>query len=81
MAEALEKHRDAKGRMVYDPEYEERDWERVTLPHTFNAGELFSVPIQDAGSGQTRTAAFYRNTLEIPQEHRGENVFLEYREN
>lgn len=78
MAEAFEKHRDAKGRMVYDPEYEERDWEQVTLPHTFNAGELFSVPIQDAGSGQTRTAAFYRNTLEIPPEHRGENVFLEF---
>ena len=78
MAKAFEKQRDAKGRMVYDPEYEEQDWERVTLPHTFNAGELFSVPIEDAGSGQTRTAAFYRNTLEIPPEHRGERVLMEF---
>ena len=78
MAKAFEKHRDANGRMVYDPDYEEQDWERVTLPHTFNTGELFSVPIEDAGSGQTRTAAFYRNTLEIPPEHRGERVLMEF---
>ena len=42
-----------------------------TLPHTFNDAELFSVPIEDAGSGQTRTVAFYRNVLTVPPEHRG----------
>ena len=78
MAEALNKHRDGKGRFMYDPDYEETDWEPVTLPHTFNDGELFSVPIQDGGSGQTRTAAFYRNTLLIPPERRGESVFMEF---
>ena len=78
MAEALKKHRDEKGRFMYETDYQEQGWERVTLPHTFNDAELFSVPIEDGGSGQTRTAAFYRNTLAVPSEHRGDRVFLEF---
>ena len=63
--------RDHAGREVYDPAYCDDSWQQVTLPHTFNDAELFSVPIEDAGSGQTRTVAFYRNVLDIPPEHRG----------
>lgn len=70
LADALEATRDENGRMVWDPAYREEGWERVALPHTFNDGELFSVPIEDAGSGQRRTVAFYRNELEVPPEHR-----------
>lgn len=78
MAEALSAGRDEEGREVYDPAYRDEDWEQVTLPHTFNDGELFSVPIEDAGSGQTRAVAFYRNVLEIPPEHRSDRVYISF---
>ena len=78
MAAALEKCRDRAGRVPTDPDYEDGDWEPVTLPHTFNGPDLFAVPIEDGGSGQVRTCAFYRNTLEIPPEHAGKRVFLTF---
>ena len=78
MAEALEKRRDAAGRSPVDPGYDDSAWERTALPHTYHDGELFSVPIEDGGSGQTRTAAFYRNELEIPPEHRGKQVLIAF---
>lgn len=78
MAEALAACRDSQGREVYDPAYCDEDWENVTLPHTFNSGELFSVPIEDGGSGQTRTAAFYRNELVVPEQHRQDRAYLSF---
>lgn len=78
MEEAFAACRDAAGREVYDPAYADADWEDVTLPHTFNDGELFSVPIEDAGSGQTRAAAFYRNVLVIPPEKRDMRVLIAF---
>ncbi|MBR2822812.1 MAG: hypothetical protein IKE24_03920 [Clostridia bacterium] len=78
MDRALEKCRDSRGRLPYDPDYDDGDWEQVTLPHTFNGGDLFSVPIEDGGSGQRRACAFYRNTLEIPAERRGQRVILAF---
>lgn len=78
MVEALSAFRDAQGRDVYAPDYCDEDWETVTLPHTFNDGELFSVPIEDAGSGQTRTAAFYRNVLTVPAQHRQDLCILSF---
>lgn len=70
LAQAIDATRDENGRPAYDPAYRETGWEQVALPHTFNAAELFSVPIEDAGSGQTRTVAFYRNELDVPPEFR-----------
>ena len=78
MAEALEKCRDSSGHLPTDPDYDDWDWEQVTLPHTFNGGDLFSVPIEDGGSGQKRTCAFYRNTLEIPAAQSGKRVLLTF---
>ena len=69
---------DHAGREVYDPAYCDEDWQPVTLPHTFNDAELFSVPIEDAGSGQTRTVAFYRNVLDVPPEHRGDRALITF---
>ncbi len=78
MADALAACRDSQGREVYDPTYCDEDWENVTLPHTFNSGELFSVPIEDGGSGQTRTAACYRNVLVVPERHRQDRAYLSF---
>ena len=78
MEEALHACRDAAGREVYSPAYCDEGWQEVTLPHTFNDGEIFSVPIEDAGSGQTRCVAFYRNTLTIPPQHRDKRCILAF---
>ncbi len=78
LAEAFEKCRDSRGRSPTEPDYDDRDWEQVTLPHTFNGSDLFSVPIEDGGSGQKRTCAFYRNRLEIPAGQAGKRVILAF---
>lgn len=75
MEEALNQWKDACGRYFYEREYEERGWQEVTLPHTFNDVDLFRDRIQDAGSGQKRTMAFYRNWLTVPA---GQKVLMEF---
>ncbi len=78
MAEAVERCRDRNGRSPAEPDYDDRDWEQVMLPHTFNGSDLFSVPIEDGGSAQIRTCAFYRNRLEIPAGQIGKRVILAF---
>lgn len=78
MEKALEQCRDRLGRLPVDREYDDSSWETVSLPHTFNGEDLFAVPIEDGGSGQRRTCAFYRNTLEIPPEHAGKRTILTF---
>ena len=78
MAEAVEKHRDAADRSPLDADYDDRGWERVTVPHTFNDADLFSVPIEDGGSAQKHTVAFYRNTLELSADHKNNQVLLSF---
>ena len=78
LADALAATRDENGRTFESPAYIEQGWQRVALPHTFNDGELFSVPIEDAGSGQTRTVALYRNELDVPPEFRSGLTLLSF---
>ncbi|MBR3739415.1 MAG: beta galactosidase jelly roll domain-containing protein [Clostridia bacterium] len=78
LRDAMERCRDGRGRLFYAPDYDDQTWETVSLPHTFNDGDLFSVPIEDAGSGQRRTVAFYRNRLDLSEEQRSMRVFLSF---
>ena len=78
MEQALDACRDSRGRLPTDPLMTTADWEEVTLPHTFNGGDLFAVPIEDGGSGQRRTCAFYRNTLRVPPEQAGRRVLITF---
>lgn len=75
---ATEKTKDTKGQAFYEASYKESGWQEVTLPHTFNDVDLFKDRIQDAGSGQKRTSAFYRNWLVIPKEHQGKKVLIAF---
>lgn len=78
LKKALEAWKDKQGKYFYEVDYEEDNWKKVTLPHTFNDEDLFRDRIQDAGSGQKRTMAFYRNWLEVPTERNGQKVILEF---
>lgn len=77
MRGALTKWRDSSGRYFYEREYQEDGWQEVTLPHTFNDGDLFVDRIQDAGSGQKRTCAFYRKFFSLEKEEPGSKVLLD----
>ncbi|MGX7200166.1 sugar-binding domain-containing protein [Enterococcus nangangensis] len=78
LADALTKWQDEEGHFFYEVDYQEKNWQEVVVPHTFNDVDLFKKRIQDAGSGQKRTTSFYRNWLTIPQEHAGQKVLLEF---
>ena len=78
MAKAIDAHRDAEGHAFYEADYRETGWQPVTLPHTFNDEDLFRDRIQDGGSGQRRTVAFYRNMLTIPARHKNHKVLLAF---
>lgn len=78
MEQALLKVRDRLGHHFYEKEYDEEGWLEVTLPHTFNDADLFRDRIQDGGSGQKRTAAFYRKWFLVPKKHRGQKVLIEF---
>lgn len=76
--DALAKWKDAAGHYFYEKEYEEKNWQEVTLPHTFSDGDLFVARIQDAGSGQKRTCAFYRKSFELTREQCSKKLLLEF---
>lgn len=76
MSSALEVCRDEANHLPTDSVYDDTSWEQVTLPHTFNGQDLFATPIEDAGSGQRRCCAFYRNRFTVPPEHRGDRAIL-----
>ncbi len=78
LPKALDAWKDTAGRFFYDKEYEEKGWETVGLPHTFNDSDLFVARIQDAGSGQKRTFAFYKKWFRLPAEHSGKKVLIEF---
>ena len=78
MEKAMKKIRDSAGRYFYEKEYGEEHWQEVTLPHTFNDSDLFRDRIEDGGSGQKRSAAFYRKWFSVPEEHRGQKVLIEF---
>ncbi|MCL2404780.1 MAG: beta galactosidase jelly roll domain-containing protein [Defluviitaleaceae bacterium] len=63
---ALEAKRDYQGRYFYEPDYDDSQWQDVGIPHTFNDGDMFVNRIEDAGTGQNRTVAFYRKAFQLP---------------
>ncbi len=75
---AMDSFRDQNGRYFYEPEYQENDWQEVSLPHTFNDADLFRDRIEDAGSGQKRTVSFYRKWFTLKPEEKGKKVLIEF---
>ncbi|MDS0526301.1 hypothetical protein NNC19_11475 [Clostridium sp. SHJSY1] len=75
---ALDNNKDLNGHYFYEKEYEENEWKEVSVPHTYNDEDLFVNRIEDAGSGQKRTFAFYRKWFKIPNEHSGKKVLIEF---
>jgi len=77
LKDALTKLMDCERRFFYERGYAEKNWELVGVPHTYNDSDLFVQRIEDAGSNQKRTFAFYRKWLDPIGNLSDKKVFLE----
>jgi beta-galactosidase len=55
------------------PEFDDRGWETVSLPHTWNAFDG-----QDGGSNYFRGTGWYRTHFTLPPEAKGRRVLVEF---
>lgn len=53
--------------------YCDRKWDKVTLPHTWNAADLI-----DESRGYRRAVSWYRKTLQIPETEKGKKLILRF---
>ncbi|NLM25109.1 MAG: hypothetical protein GX208_03200, partial [Firmicutes bacterium] len=70
---------DHQGRNFYEVDYDDSNWENVSLPHTFNDVDSFRSIANDAGDvGVYRGFAFYRKRFTLPATDFGKKVFVEF---
>lgn len=69
---------DANGRHFYDVDYDDSEWETVSIPHGINGEDAFTSNTKDAGGGMGRIGVFlYRKTFTVPASAEGGKVFFE----
>ncbi|WP_334319376.1 DUF4982 domain-containing protein [Termitidicoccus mucosus] len=56
------------------PDFDDRAWKRVTLPHAWNEDDAFRRDIRDHSTG----VAWYRKTFTLPPGSEGKKVFVEF---
>lgn len=67
------------GKNFYDMDYDDSDWETVSVPHAVNAGDSFDGLIVDAGeAGLYRGFMLYRKEFVLPEKERGKKAILEF---
>lgn len=67
------------GKNFYDVDYDDSDWETVSVPHPINAEDSFDGNCYDAGeSGLYRGFMFYRKHITVPASDVGKKMFLEF---
>lgn len=63
----------------YAVDYDDSDWETVSVPHAINAADSFDDRGDDNGERDLyRGFSFYRKHITIPESDRGKKVFLEF---
>ncbi len=78
LAEAL-KSEVKDGKNFYDIDYDDSDWEIVSVPHPVNAEDSFDGRVIDAGEAELyRGFMFYRKEFTLPESERGKKVIIEF---
>ena len=54
--------------------YNDKDWQKVTLPHAFNEDEAFCKGNEEV----TDTVMWYRKHFRLPKADKGQKVFIEF---
>lgn len=67
------------GKQFYDVDYDDNDWETVSVPHQVNASDSFSTLGSNQGdTGQYRGIVFYRKHFTVPEDAAGKKLFVEF---
>lgn len=67
------------GKFFYEIDYDDSDWETVSLPHAISASDSFAERAVDGGdTGIFRGIAFYRKKFTVPADAEGKKVFVEF---
>lgn len=67
------------GKQFYDADYDDSDWETVSVPHQVNASDSFSTLGSNQGdTGQYRGIVFYRKHFTVPADAAGKKLFVEF---
>lgn len=67
------------GKQFYEIDYDDSDWENVSVPHPINAEDTFDGAAMDSGEqGYYRGFMFYRKHVTIPAADAGKKLFLEF---
>lgn len=67
------------GKQFYDVDYDDTDWETVSVPHAVNAEDSFDGAGSDAGEASLyRGFMFYRKHISIPESDNGKKLILEF---
>ncbi len=67
------------GKQFYEVDYDDSDWEPVSLPHAISASDSFAERAVDGGdTGVYRGIAFYRKEFVVPADATGKKVFVEF---
>lgn len=78
LATARKNVKDKQGHEFYDMDFDDSAWETVSVPHTFNEGEIFDNLASGAGDAAlTRCISFYRKQFTVDEKHIGQKVILE----
>lgn len=76
---ALDGTKNSNGKYFYEPDFDDSQWEEVSLPHTFNDEDSFDDVISDAGEQNLyRGIVFYRKNFSLPNSDSGKKVFVEF---
>lgn len=67
------------GKNFYDIDYDDSEWDSVSLPHAISADMAFANNIVDAGdNGVYRGFSFYRKKFTVPEKSNNQKVFIEF---
>lgn len=78
LADAQKSIKDETGHEFFDIDFDDSSWKTVSVPHTFNEGEIFDNLAKGAGDDAiTRCISFYRKHFILDTKHSGQKVFLE----
>lgn len=79
LSEALEAVKDENGSHFYSLDYNDSNWDRVSLPHTFNAEDSFKSVANNSGDmGVRKGISFYRKIFALKAADQGKKAFIEF---
>ncbi|MCH5210924.1 MAG: hypothetical protein J1F01_08180 [Oscillospiraceae bacterium] len=78
LTNAINSVKDDAGNPFYSTEYDDSEWENVSVPHPINASDSFDYKCHDDGDGIWRGFMFYRKRVIIPESDAGKKLFLEF---